>query len=106
MRLLLDESVPLKLRNYLPGHSVAVVKELGWTGTKNGSLLALAARQFDVVITVDKGMQHQQNLHALPVAVVILVAKSNALKALVPLIPKLEAELRILKPRSLSVIRI
>ena len=62
MRLLFDESIPYRLRRFLPNHSVRTVVEMGWGGTKNGKLLALAGTQFDALITVDKNMQHQQNL--------------------------------------------
>lgn len=59
MRLLLDESVPARLRRYLPNHSVRTVVELGWGGIKNGQLLLLAAADFDAFITVDKNLEYQ-----------------------------------------------
>lgn len=60
MRLLLDESVP-RLGPELVGHEVATGQEQGWGGMKNGELLALAAPEFDVVLTVDQGIPIQQN---------------------------------------------
>lgn len=54
MRLLLDESIPRKLRQHLPGHDVNTVVKIGWSGVKNGALLALAAVDFDAFLTVDK----------------------------------------------------
>jgi hypothetical protein len=54
MRLLLDESTPVKLKRHLPGHEVRSVVEMGWSGVKNGKLLVLAAANFDALITVDK----------------------------------------------------
>jgi predicted nuclease of predicted toxin-antitoxin system len=54
MRLLLDESVPSRLRRALPDHEVRTVSEMGWSGAKNGKLLALAATAFDAFVTVDK----------------------------------------------------
>lgn len=101
MRLLLDESVPRRLRRSLPGHSVKTVVEIGWGGVKNGALLALAAKDFDVFITVDKNLPYQQNLDTLPIAVVVLYARSNELPHLLPLVPKLEEALATLRPRSL-----
>ena len=62
MRLLLDESVPARLRQALPNHEVKTVVEMGWGGIKNGNLLALAAASFDAFITVDKNLPYQQNL--------------------------------------------
>lgn len=104
MRLLLDESVPVRLREHLPEHKVSTVAEMGWGGSTNGTLLALAATRFDALITVDKNLRHQQNLKCLPVAVVVLSARSNNLQALVPLIGKLRNELAALAPRSLVVV--
>ena len=100
MRLLLDESVPSRLRRALPTHEVRTVLEMGWSGVKNGELLALAANDFDAFITVDKNLPYQQNLTALPIAVVVLDAVSSELPALLPLVPNLERELAVLKPRT------
>lgn len=100
MRLLLDESVPSRFRRSLPNHEVRTVVEMGWSGIKNGKLLAFAANEFDAFITVDKNLPYQQNLTALPVAVIVLDAVSNELPALLPLVPVLERALLSLKPRT------
>lgn len=100
MRLLLDESVPAKLRRLLPSHAVRTVVEMGWSGVKNGRLLALAANEFDAFVTVDKNLPFQQNLSALPVALVVLDAPSNELAVLQPLVPAMERALASLKPRT------
>ena len=70
MRLLLDESLPIRLRRSLPDHAVKTVVETGWGGVKNGKLLALAATAFDVLLTVDKNLQYQQNLAMTDLALV------------------------------------
>jgi predicted nuclease of predicted toxin-antitoxin system len=101
MRLLLDESVPRRLRRALPNHIVRTAVEMGWGGVKNGALLAIAASEFDAFITVDKNLPHQQNTAALPIAVVVLNAHSNELQVLLPLVPRLEEALSILQPRTL-----
>lgn len=98
MRLLLDESLPSRLRRSLPSHSVKTVVEMGWGGVKNGQLLKLASQQFDVFLTADKNLPHQQNLAKLPLAVVVLSAHSNELPHLLPLIPLLEETLATLQP--------
>lgn len=98
MRLLLDESVPTRLRRSLTSHSVKTVVEMGWGGVKNGALLALAAREFDAFLTVDKSLPYQQNLATLPIALIVLEANSNELVALLPLVPRLEQALGSLKP--------
>ena len=102
MRLLLDESVPRRFGRALPNHEVMTVVEMGWSGIKNGKLLALAATRFDAFITVDKNLQHQQNLSDLAVAVVVLDAYSNELPALLPLVPLLEQTLTTLTPRAFT----
>jgi len=98
MRLLLDESVPVRLRRSLPSHSVKTVVEMGWGGLKNGALLALAAKEFDAFLTVDKDLPYQQNVANLPAAVIVLEAYSNELGALLPLVQTLEQALGSLQP--------
>ncbi|WP_058558019.1 DUF5615 family PIN-like protein [Thiohalocapsa sp. ML1] len=93
MRLLLDESLPRRLREHLPGHRVETVATMGWSGYRNGRLLAVAAAEFDALITADKNMPHQQNPATLPLSVVILDAPSNELSKLLPLVPQLRAVL-------------
>ncbi len=100
MRLLLDDSVPAKLRRALPCHTVRTAVEMGWSGIKNGQLLALAATDCDAFITVDKNLPYQQNLKTLPIAIVVLDARSNELSALLPLVPELERQLAKLVPRT------
>ncbi len=100
MRLLLDESVPSRLRRALPDHAVRTVVEMGWSGVKNGQLLALAAVDFDAFITVDKNLPYQQNLTKLPIAVIVLDAISNELNVLLTLVLVLERQLSLLQPRT------
>jgi len=88
MRVLLDECVPKRLGRELVGHPVRTVPQEGWSGKKNGELLALmSAAGFEVLLTVDQGISHQQNLQAAGVAVVVMIGDSNQLADLVPLIP-------------------
>ena len=101
MRLLLDESVPRRLRRALPAHTVKTAVEMGWSGVKNGALMALAAAEFDAFITVDRNLPHQQNVATLPIAVVVLIARSNELHLLLPLVPRLEEALATLQPGTL-----
>jgi predicted nuclease of predicted toxin-antitoxin system len=105
MRLLLDESVPSKLRRALISHTVRTVVEMGWSGVKNGKLLALAANDFDAFITVDKNLPYQQNLITLPISVLVLDAISNELHALLPLVPELERQLAVLEPRTCVLVK-
>ena len=105
MRLLLDECVPARFRRALPSHQVSTVVQEGWSGVKNGKLLALAATGFDAFVTVDKNLPYQQNTSTLPVAVLVLDAVSNELSYLLPLVPALEATLAKLKPGSYVLLR-
>lgn len=100
MRVLLDESLPRPLGRLLVGHAVRTVAQAGWTGFKNG-LLRLASADFDVVITADQNIEFQQNLGTLPIAVVILVADSNRLESLEPLVPRILEVLKVLEPKAL-----
>ena len=90
MRLLLDECIPARLRKALPSHAVTTVGQAGWSGVKNGKLLALAASSFDAFVTVDKSLPYQQSAAHLPIAVLVLDAVSNELQSLLPLVPALE----------------
>ena len=98
MRLLLDECVPARLRKALPSHVVTTVGQAGWSGIKNGKLLALAAASFDAFVTVDKNLPYQQNAASLPITVLVLDVVSNELTYLLPLVPTLERELSNLAP--------
>ena len=63
MRILLDECVPIQVRNALVGHDVATAQELGWSGISNGELLHRAEQAgFDLFIVADKNLRYQQNL--------------------------------------------
>jgi predicted nuclease of predicted toxin-antitoxin system len=101
MRILLDEDLPRRLGKLLEGHEVSTVQRCGWSGVKNGKLLALAASQFDVFLTMDSNLEFQQNLKTLPIAVLVLIAVSNRIEHLIPLVPSTLRELEIIPPRSL-----
>jgi hypothetical protein len=101
VRVLLDECVPRKLRRELPGHDVSTVVEIGWSGTSNGALLLRAAASFDVLLTVDTNLAHQQSAAALPIAVVVLEGPRNDIAALLPLMPQVQELLHRMKPRRL-----
>lgn len=105
MRLLLDECIPARFKKALPLHQVSTVSQEGWSGVKNGKLLALAATKFDAFVTVDKNLPYQQNTTSLPVAVVVLDAPSIELLYLLPMLPVLEPALENLKPSSYVLLR-
>jgi predicted nuclease of predicted toxin-antitoxin system len=87
MRILLDECLPRKLKDRLVGHECATVPKIGLAGKKNGELLTLAeGRGFEVLLTMDRGLEHTQSLTGRRIAIVILCARSNKLKDLLPLV--------------------
>jgi hypothetical protein len=98
MRVLLDECFPRALRGELPGHDVKTVDEAGWAGAKNGELLRLAAKDFDVLLTVDRNLEYQQNLSGLTLAVVVVDAPSNDVAVLRPLMPAVRDALPKARP--------
>lgn len=98
MRVLLDECIDWRLSRDVIGHDVKTARQMGWATIKNGELLALAAQQFDVFVTVDRNLTFQQNLAAFPIAVLVLRARTNRLADLRPLIPALLSALPGLKP--------
>ena len=100
MRILLDEPIPRRLGILLVGHEVTTVPRSGWAGTKNGKLLTLAAAKFDAFVTTDRNIEFQQNLSALPIAVLVVVAKSNRMKDIGPLVPDILKALNQLQPKS------
>ncbi len=97
MKVLLDECVPRKLRRELPEHEVLTVTEQGWSGIKNGKLLALATPEFDVFLTVDQNLKYQQNLTGVAIGIILLAARNNRLKPLLPLITDVREELERIK---------
>ncbi len=90
MRILLDECLPARLRRDFPGHQIQTVPREGWAGVKNGKLLRLIADsgKFDLFLTMDKSLLHQQQLKNLPFAVVVLRATSNRFEDTHPLMPE------------------
>ena len=101
MRLLLDESLPRPLADLLIGHDVRTVTQMGWTSLSNGALLRQAAPLFDALLTADQNIEFQQNLKTLPLAVVVLIADSNRLESLEPLLPDILEVLETLQPNVL-----
>jgi hypothetical protein len=90
VRVLLDEQLPRRLTRALPGHDVQTAQRQGWSGVKNGELLRRASESgFDVRLTSDQNLQFQQNLSRFSIGVVVLVAPSNKLEDLLPLVPRM-----------------
>ncbi len=106
MRLLLDECLPKDLVRELPGHTVKTVPQAGWASISNGKLLRLIAdsEKFDVFLTVDKSLPHQQKIKELPFAVVVLRAKSNRLIHVSPFAPEILRRLPEFQPGHIYIL--
>lgn len=91
MKVFVDECVDWRLARDIVGHEVKTARQMGWSTIKNGELLALAAGEFEVFVTVDRNLSFQQNLPAFAIAVIVLRATSNRLADLKPLVPELLA---------------
>ena len=104
--MLLDECVPRRLKRELPGHDVHTVTEMGWAGIKNGPLLRRAAQEFDVFLTVDQGVEYQQNLFGLDLAIVVMVAATNDIDDVRPLMPRVRETLGSASPGSIITVQI
>jgi len=98
MRVLLDENLPWRLpQEFDEGHEAWTVGQCGWKGKENGELLGTAEAEFDVFLTTDQGIPHQQNLSQIELGIVILRARSNRLAALRPLMGTVDQKIRELQ---------
>ena len=104
MQILLDECLPKKLKGELVGHEVKTVVERGWSGTDNGALLDLAEVEFDVFVTVDQNLPHQQNVAQRNIAVLVLKAQRNRIEYLKPLMPRARQVLQTIQPGNVVLI--
>jgi predicted nuclease of predicted toxin-antitoxin system len=100
MRILIDECAPRALKKHLikQGHACRTVQETGWSGKKNGELLSLAEADFDVLVTVDSNLRHQQSLSGRRIAIVVLRSSSNRLEHLRQFFPDCVTAIENVKP--------
>jgi len=92
LKALLDENMPKALIGLLaPEIEARTVQQMGWSGRKNGDLLSVASESFDVLITTDQGIPHQQNLTRYDIGIILLEARSNRIEDLVPLVEQVKA---------------
>ena len=90
MRILLDECIPKKLKTSFSAYDCRTAPEEGLSGKQNGELLSIAEQLgFEVFLTIDRGIEYQQNLKARTLAIVLVRAKSNRLADLMPHVPEI-----------------
>lgn len=88
MKILLDECITKHLKPYLVGHEVSTVREMNWSGIKNGKLMSLCVdHHFDILLTIDKNLQYQQNLVKYGVTVVVLNSFRSDVEELITFLP-------------------
>lgn len=99
MRVLLDENVPKKLKHRLaPEHQAVTTREHGWASVRNGALLRAADAEFEGFVTLDRGIEHQQNLAGLSLRIVVVRAVRTTYEVLLPLVPAIKAALERARP--------
>ena len=104
MRVLFDECMDRWLVRELPGHQVRTARQMGWLSFQNGALLALAAREFDVFVTIDSKMAYQQNLETLPLPVIVLRSRSKRSADVWKLVPALRKVLESIPAQPVTII--
>lgn len=105
MKLLLDECLPKDLKHHFKGFEVKTVAEMKWAGKKNGELLALAAKQFDVFLTADQNLVYQQNLERTSLGVLVFVVPDSRLETFEPLVPKALEALKNINPKQIKFVK-
>ena len=106
MLVLIDESLPKRLRRELPGLQAFTVQQRGWSRTKNGALLRMAqAAGFEAFLTADQSLRFQQNLTGSKIRIIVFEAPSNRLEHIRPLLPQTIAALGEMALGELRVIR-
>jgi len=99
--ILLDSCVPRPIKHELSLHRVQHASELGWQDLDDRPLLERADASFDVLITTDRNLPYQQKLSRYSLSVIILIAHTNRLEDLLPLVPEVLNELDSIQPGEL-----
>ncbi len=77
MKVLFDQGTPIPLRSHLSDHRVETAFERGWSDLRNSALLGRAeAECFDLLVTTDQSLRHQQNLSERRPSVLVLMSTS------------------------------
>jgi predicted nuclease of predicted toxin-antitoxin system len=79
MRILIDECVDPRVKR-LFDDEVKTVHQMGWDTLKDGRLFQLAQERFDVFLTIDRNLEHQQNLKKFSLGFVVVQVPKNQLR--------------------------
>ncbi len=104
-RVLFDEDMPRQLRRDLPECSVRTVQEEGWSSVKNGELLRRASEKFEVLVTADQRLQHQQNIARFTIGVIVIESVDTRLPSLRSVLPELKRAIQDVRPGSVPVVK-
>ena len=105
MRILFDQGTPVAIRDALQSHTVRTAREEGWSTLSNGELLRAAEEGgFDLLLTTDTNLPHQQNLKGRKLAVVIL--SRNRWVLIKPRMTEIVAAIHSAMPGTYSVVEI
>jgi hypothetical protein len=102
VKILLDENLPRPLKQFFQADEITTVQEVGWTGLKNGELLARAEGMFDVFVLADKNLCYQQNLVGRRLAIVEL--PTNRWPMLQQMAQKIVTAVHEIRPGTYAVI--
>ena len=100
MRIILDECLPRRLLRDIPDHQVTTVPRQGWAGITNGALLTRITPEFDVFVTMDSNIVHQQNMEDLQVCLIVLHGPNSRYETLQPLLPQIRSAIAEAQPGS------
>ena len=91
MKILLDECVSRKAKRLFEQYEVTTVPEMGFDGLKNGKLLtATEEAGFDILLTIDKNMNYQQNISKYDLILVVFDVLKSGVKYMEELMPEFE----------------
>jgi hypothetical protein len=96
MKILRDECVPWPMHRLLVGHECMTAQQHGWGGIKNGDLLRLAEREFELFITADQNIRYQQNLAGRRIP--ILELSTNKLRRISAAATSIQSAIATMKP--------
>ena len=97
-RVVLDHCVPRTLLRHVSAPGATTIGAHGWAGQDDGPLLDHLAAVCDVFITTDQNLPFQQRLETRSFATIILIAPSNRLVDLLPLLSGLHTAIDQVRP--------
>ncbi len=98
MNIIIDECVPKVVKRRLKNRNIVTVQEMGWSGVKNGQLLRqIVDAAFDVFVTSDKNLRHQQHLQSFDLSIILL--PSNQVPIVIELLPDIDSALANVGPK-------